>query len=256
MPGNPDNNWTVEALLRDDHGAIAQRLRNDPDYIRERDFHGDTPLLAAIRFSALDVVHVLLRNGADPNAAAQNGLTGLQLVTLSESGVAIEILLELIRAGADVHAFGFKGWTALHLAANSGRGEMVRALLEMGADVNQRMEVDGQQTPLMLAASFGQPLTVRILLEHGADPTLRDMDSELTAQEIAEEVARGPDPETVALIRRANLRSTNPELFTDQIPPEVLQEIDPAQEYIDSMNSIAQEGRHAEVARVLADYRR
>ena len=66
--------------------------------------------------------------------------------------------------------------TALFLAAAYGRIHIMRCLLENGADVNARVSVDDNSTPLMIAAVSSQRDAVTFLVERGANVDLRDED--------------------------------------------------------------------------------
>ena len=46
-------------------------------------------------------------------------------------------------------------------------------LLRHGANIEARMLIDGEMTPLMHAALVGEPQSVRFLLKHGADTMAR-----------------------------------------------------------------------------------
>lgn len=75
----------------------------------------------------------LLKHGADPNAAGDNGMTPLLLAVQSDygAGPCIEALLA---AGAELEKAGPAGITPLMRAAYRGRAEIVRLLLTHGAN--------------------------------------------------------------------------------------------------------------------------
>jgi ankyrin repeat protein len=267
MTRNVDNTWTYDALQRGDTAAIRAKLRQDKTYVHERDFVGRTPLLNAICCDELELVHLLLEHGADPNVAVDDGYTCLltALDSLSaETDRSTPIVAALIGAGADIHAIGMNGWTPLHMAAARGNAAACRLLIDAGADVNRRTDIDSLDTPLMVAASLGRPETVRLLLEHGADPSLRDALHNKTPLELAEAATRGPDPSVVDYLTRegkALLKKTvdtsldGLDVPADELAAwkELMRNIDPAQGYIDSCTSLAKKGNHAEVIRILTE---
>ena len=262
MPGDTNNTWTSDAIERGDIPAIQKKLLDDPTYIHERDFLGNTPLLNAIASENLELVRLFLKHGADPDVEVDDGYTCLLTAIESETGDdPTQIVAELIRAGANIHANGINGWTPLHMAAARGQFEKARLLIEAGADVNRRKEIDGEETPLMEAAFVGHPATVILLLEHGADPSMRDTINDRTPLEIARYVAKGADPDVIEVLRRENIQIDHDELFGDMdLPPEQLeilkqsmQDFDMVQSYIDSSNEIARKGNHSEVIRVLKE---
>jgi ankyrin repeat protein len=261
LPLGGDNTWTSDALQRGDVDAIRDRVVGEPGYIHERDFVGDTPLLNAIAFGNLDLVRFLLEHGADPNVRVDDGYTCLLTAIESETVDSREVVAELIRVGADIHAAGTNGWTPLHMAAARGHVEKARILIGAGADVNLRTEIDALETPLMEAAFTGQPAMVRLLLQHGADPSMRDSIHNRTPLEIAQYVAKGPDPEVIDYLEIENLQVDVDELFGDMDLPadqmemmkQAMKEVDMAQQYIDSSSELVRSGRHAEVIRILSE---
>lgn len=263
MQGDSDNTWTWNALTRGDTEAIRDRVLENPDYIHERDSDGDTPLLNAVAFGDLELVRFLLQRGADPNVEVDDGYTCLLTAIESDADESTSIVDELIRANADIHAMGINGWTPLHMAAAYGHLEKARLLINAGADVNRRREIDASETPLMEAAMMGQPATVRLLLAHGANPSMRDTIFNRTPLEIAENAARGPDPNVVKHLENENIQIDVDEIFGDMDLPadqlnmlrETMRDVDMTQEYIGSSNELAEKGNHAEVIRILTEHR-
>jgi ankyrin repeat protein len=74
----------------------------------------------------------------------------------------------LLRSGADVNAANRYGVTPLNLAAENANPAMVGALLTAGADA--KATLPGGQTILMTAARTGNAEAVKLLLAHGANP--------------------------------------------------------------------------------------
>ena len=110
----------------------------------------------------------LLESGADPNAAAGNGLVA---ILSSWKGDAL-MAERLIEAGADASLRADDGWGALTGAAG-GNPRLARRLLRAGADPNAAT-VEGGHTGLHRAAVEDYGLVATILLEAGADPHHRD----------------------------------------------------------------------------------
>lgn len=107
--------------------------------IAKRNLWIKTPLVEAARYGDADLVMILLRNGADPNAK--------------------QIAL---------------GRTSLHYMAARGEEEAVKLLLDRGADPNARADTS-LETPLHWAVDYRANLrTIATLVEHGADPALKD----------------------------------------------------------------------------------
>jgi len=72
----------------------------------------------------------------------------------------------LLRQGADPDAADRSGWTGLHQAAESGDLSLARAFLEAGAGPDLRSRARG--TPLDVAERSGRLEIARLLRQHGA----------------------------------------------------------------------------------------
>jgi ankyrin repeat protein len=105
-----------------------------------------------------------------------------------ESADSLEMVDLLLKHGADPNHLLLEG-TALHRAAGSGCVTVAELLLRHGANLEARMKIDGEMTPLMHAALMGHPKMVYFLLEAGADPLARCAKymGELTAEELVEQ---------------------------------------------------------------------
>lgn len=117
---------------------------------------GHTPLGLASFFGHVDMVALLLDNGADPTIPSANSMHVTPLhsaVAVAQPEQALAIVRQLLTHGADPDAKQQGGWTALHAAAQRGLREVVTALLEAGASPSPVSD-DGI-TPAMLARKGG-----------------------------------------------------------------------------------------------------
>ena len=103
-----------------------------------RTYYNDTALIYASENGHIEIVEVLLDNGADVNAYNNYGNTALMMA--SENG-HIEIVEMLLKKGADLDAKNNDGETALKTASEKGHEEVVEMLLDNGADVKTLEEV-------------------------------------------------------------------------------------------------------------------
>jgi len=130
----------------------------------------DAPVAEAARRGDVEAVRVLLRDGADVNAAQGDGMTALHWAALNGDVQIIDVLLT---AGAALQPLTRLGaYTPLHLASSNGHAAAVVHLLEAGSDAAAL--TDTGVRPLHLAAQAGNPDAVTALLEHGADVDARD----------------------------------------------------------------------------------
>jgi len=123
------------------------------------------PLHAAAAKGHIEVVNILLENGADVNIFHQNK----PLHNAAMNG-HIEVARILLAHGADINAKGTDEASPLHTAVSNNQLAMLKWLLSKGANVNPRASYGC--TPLHFAASRNNVEIGRILLEHGADTTL------------------------------------------------------------------------------------
>jgi len=128
-----------------------------------------TPLMNAARFNRISTVKLLLKAGADMNAADRGGWTPLHKASKNGYVKVVKLLLE---KRADVNAANRGGRTPLHKASKSGYVKVVKLLLEKRADVNAADR--GGWTPLHKASESGHVEVVKLLLEKGADVNTAD----------------------------------------------------------------------------------
>jgi ankyrin repeat protein len=126
---------------------------------------GATALHWAAHWDDLDVVDLLVRAGANPNAMNDLGVPPLLLAATNGSAPVVARLLE---AGANPDGALRTGESALMTAARVGSVEIVELLLAHHVNVNAAERVRGQ-TALMWAAAASHPEVVALLIRSGAD---------------------------------------------------------------------------------------
>ena len=90
----------------------------------------------------------------------------------------LAVVRRLVAQGADVNAAQENGWTALMLAAAGAHAPVVRLLLDHGADPHRRSTRYNDVDALLLAAQAGDAASCRLLLSHGVNVDEADLDGD------------------------------------------------------------------------------
>ena len=158
------------------HAAVAKGnidvmmllLQNGAD-VAAVDRDGFTPLYEASRRRRFDMMSLLFDHHADVNSQDERGRTAL---FRSSSEREPEVARVLLRHGAATDIGDTEGFTPLIVASRHGHLDIACLLLENGAAVD--LQDNYGWTSLWSAARYGHPNLVRLLLEGGAAVDLQD----------------------------------------------------------------------------------
>lgn len=153
---NAEGQTALMIVARSSNVAAAKLLLDHGARVNAREmWRQQTPLIWAAGQSQPEMIRLLLKYGADPNARSA--------VNRWERGVSAEPRVHFRRPG---------GWTPLLYAARQGCVECVRALIDGGADPD--MADPENVTPLLLAIINLHFDVAKLLLERGANPNKWD----------------------------------------------------------------------------------
>ena len=173
---------------------VRQLIQYGQDVNSRGDSYGTTPLIVAADSGHDQVIHELIRAGADVNGKNNDEQTALHwasscdhssvVKTLAEAGANLSeqdwrgitplmeaaywgyanVVVELIRAGADVSVVSSREWesvaagsTALHFASEENRIECGVLLVEAGADM-RTMNKDSKSPKGLASSRFRQAI--------------------------------------------------------------------------------------------------
>ena len=151
-----------QAAISGDADAVSAILAEDPYRVTRRQEAKVTPLHLAAAEGHAEVVELLLRASAAPDAKDYGGSTPLHAAA---RGGHLETARALLAHDARPSPMNDAGDTPLHEAARGGHHEVARLLLDHAADPNARGQCGG--TPLHVAAGAGQRDVAELLLRRG-----------------------------------------------------------------------------------------
>ena len=153
-------------------GADPNAALKRPALGRHHDLGGDasmgegtTPLMRAARTGDVELMRILMANGASPFQRRRDLATALTLAATGRGGGLptgpstipgasnLEAVKMLLQAGVDVNGFNLNGQTALHIAAQRGADPLVTELIAAGARLDLRDKQ--KRMPLDLALGVG-----------------------------------------------------------------------------------------------------
>ena len=142
-----------EAARRGQIEMMTLLLDNGAD-IESQSNEGFTPLFSAVRNGKLEAVKLLLERGANVHHFLKDeGWAPLHYVSTFPTDNTVEIMAALLDAGTDIEIQCGNGMTPLHHAIAGKNTEGVKFLLEKGASVHAQAE--GSDTSLHVLVSLG-----------------------------------------------------------------------------------------------------
>lgn len=170
--------------------------------VKDQDKGGKSALDWAAFYGKVDVIKLLLDQGADPNIARGNRISapvGWAVMSEHSGAKHLDAIKLLLARGANVDA-PQAGDPALHTASLFRKVEFVKLLIEAGANPNRRNSKDA--TALISAAIGGNVDIIKMLMAAGADVNAENKYGE-TALDCAYDRDR---PEAVRFLEQAGAK--------------------------------------------------
>lgn len=169
----------IRAAENGDLNAVKELLAKGVDVNAQTELSKglkrNTPLIAAVRRSRVEIVTFLLTARANPNLS---GATGENALSSAVATGNLDIIRMLLKHGADPNIKNFAGDTPLMYAITTGNMDIIKILLDHGAEANVKNSAG--TSPLMYAVDGrvrdNQKMTaiVRMLIAAGADVNGKD----------------------------------------------------------------------------------
>lgn len=153
------NTVLIRSIDRKTPKRVIELMLNYGSDVNTKNGEGTSPMFQSISMQRLDIGHLLLDRGADPNLPGPKHL-------LWPSTYQPAFLRLLLSRGADFR----KAPGVMELATSINNIDSVRVLLNSGVDPNAKK--DGVYTPLCSAIRDNRGDIVTLLLANGADPNL------------------------------------------------------------------------------------
>lgn len=183
-PAQPMSSASLRAARLD----IARLLLAKGADVRATDAYGFTALHVVARDpSLLSFIDPILRNGADPNAAAAANAARETPLVAAIDGNNFRAMERLLRRGADVDKRIEQGITPLMITTLKNAVASAKILLRHGAAIDAPN--DAGMTPLAMAVALGRLEFIDLLIDAGADPDLSVKDRR-SPRQMAEQNSR------------------------------------------------------------------
>lgn len=151
-----------EAAATGKTAAIIRLLAREPEQVNAYSEDGYQPLGLACFFGHRDTAEFLIKAGATVNSYSNNALHAAPLQSAA-AAKRLEIVRLLLANGADPNCRNSRSQTPLHAAAQDGDMDMIRALIFGGSDLEARD--DDNRLPVDLALDAEHEEAARLLME-------------------------------------------------------------------------------------------
>lgn len=134
----------------------------------------------------LEMVHTLLKKGANANASDSAGFLPIHYAA---AGGFVDVVRLLLDFGSDVSSY-LTGFSPLVICSQNGHAGVIRVLMDFGGDVEEKGK--GGCPAIVAAANFCHRDCIETLLDYGADIHARDLSGNTPLHAAAKHEAPGP----------------------------------------------------------------
>lgn len=212
------NNGNIEEISGTEGGS-SQNLHDKylpvvSDLVEEKDFTGkDIYILELLtKQKKFDKIEKLIKNGViDINATDEDEQSLLHLTN------NIDVMKLLLKHGANPNARMRTGGTPIYRAGNSGNIDGVKLLLKHGADPN--LTGFGQKPPLYWPTIHGHSDVVKLLIQNGADPKFVDKstnDTLILMAQGAYRILRSEEEDSLETIKTLLQNGADPNIVNNE----------------------------------------
>lgn len=160
-----------------DDGKLVEMLLEAGANVEYQNKHNDTVLFYAVYRGQLEIVELLLKRGVKINSRGSQDFTPLLVSIEQKSPANMDILRLLIENGANPKDALPNGATALHLAMIKADLDKVRFLMELNTSIDIHSRTSSGDTPLLYGTKWESAQNVeciKVLVRAGADANAHD----------------------------------------------------------------------------------
>ena len=165
------------AIMNGQHSCVVVLIQGgaevNPMPFLDLSYAAPLPLQQAAMSGHLEIVKLLIKNGANPQAKDAKAKTALHYAAMSSSKDAAEICKIFLKNGVDIDAKDrYDRSTALRIAVkdvDKCNEEVIQTLLNFGAKT-ESIDSDFTMTSLEYATFIGNIKAIRLLLKNGLCP--------------------------------------------------------------------------------------
>lgn len=169
----------VQCIQENNVQGVKDLLKKNPQLAGEQDQNGVAGLHYAAGYGNVDIVNLLLQNGADPNAQTLGGSTPMMIAARYSRSDIIEIL---VNTGAQLQLKDRAGNSVFSIAVEYESTNLIDKLLELGYQLDYQS--DDARNLLHLMARTGNKKMTKQLIKKIPEPGIDQRGRNLLANSV------------------------------------------------------------------------